>query len=136
MASPVNSNTLNAPAPAQNNLRRRSIRAAKELIAKSAVNLVDFPGLKDSVQVAREIVGALKPNILQEPARNDIVTQSLVDYLDEILLRTQAADADKVNSEYLEDLQQIKAAVIELKNKTYRTKLACQRDIGRELVEM
>ncbi|CAE6430509.1 unnamed protein product [Rhizoctonia solani] len=60
MASPVNTNIMNASALTQNNLRRRSIRVATELIAKSAVNLVDIPGLKESVQAARGIVGALK----------------------------------------------------------------------------
>ncbi|KEP46572.1 hypothetical protein V565_192060, partial [Rhizoctonia solani 123E] len=133
MASPVNSNIMNAPTPTQNNLRRRSIRVASELIAKSAVNFVDIPGLKDSVQAARGIVEALKPNILQEPARNDVITQNLIDYLDEIFLRARAADANQANSEYLEDLRQIKAAVIELKDKTYGTKLVYRRDIGRDL---
>ncbi|CAE6426366.1 unnamed protein product [Rhizoctonia solani] len=129
MASLNNSNALNAPAPVQNNLRRRPIRAATELVAKSVVNFVGVPGLKDSVRTAREIVGALK-----EPARNDLITQNLIDHLDEILLCAQG-DGAEVDSEGLEDLQRIKAAVVELKNKTYGTKLACQRDIGRELVK-
>ncbi|CUA76534.1 hypothetical protein RSOLAG22IIIB_12349 [Rhizoctonia solani] len=123
MASLNNSNALNTLAPAQNNLRRRPICAATELIAKSVVNLVDVPGLNDSVRTAREIVGALKPNILQEPARNDLITQNLIDYIDEILLCAQGGGAE-VDSEYLEDLQQIHGAVVELKNKPYRTKLA------------
>ncbi|EUC65997.1 hypothetical protein RSOL_504550, partial [Rhizoctonia solani AG-3 Rhs1AP] len=66
-------------------------------------------------------------------AQNDILTQNVIDYLDEILLCTRAADANQVNSEYLEDLRQIKAAVIELKDKTYGTKLVYRRDIGRDL---
>ncbi|KEP46571.1 hypothetical protein V565_192050 [Rhizoctonia solani 123E] len=128
MVPPLNSNTSNAPAPAQNNLRRRSIRSATELVAKSAAEFVEIPALKDSVQVARDIIGAFK-----EPVRNDILAQNLTDYLDEILLCTRAADANQVNSGYLEDLQQIKTAIVMHKNKTYRTKLVRQQDIGREL---
>ncbi|EUC66004.1 hypothetical protein RSOL_504920 [Rhizoctonia solani AG-3 Rhs1AP] len=128
MVPPLNSNTSNAPAPAQNDLRRRSIRSATELVAKSAAEFVEIPALKDSVQVARDIIGAFK-----EPVRNDILAQNLTDYLDEILLCTRAADANQVNSEYLEDLQQIKTAIVMHKNKTYRTKLVRQQDIGREL---
>ncbi|CAE6430513.1 unnamed protein product [Rhizoctonia solani] len=133
MVPPLNSNTSNAPAPAQNDLRRRSIRSATELVAKSAAEFVEIPGLKDSVQVARDIIEAFKSNILQEPVRNDILAQNLTDYLDEILLCTRAADANQVNSEYLEYLQQIKTAIVMHKNKTYRTKLVRQQDIGREL---
>ncbi|CAE7183320.1 unnamed protein product [Rhizoctonia solani] len=136
MTSPMNSNAMDAPAPVQKNLCRRPIRAATELVAKSAANLIDIPGLKDSVRAARGIVGALRANILQEPARNDLVTQNLIDYLNETLISCAQDEAEIVeDSEYLEDLRRIKAAVIELKNKTYGTKLACQQDIGRELIK-
>ncbi|CAE6417900.1 unnamed protein product, partial [Rhizoctonia solani] len=136
MATSTNAglNDPKAPPPTQTNLRRRPIRAATELIAKSAANIIDVPGLKDSIQAARGIVMALKPDILQEPARNDIVAQNLIDYLDEIFLCAHNNDAEEAHSEYLNDLQQIKAAIVVLKNKKYQTKLACQRDIGRELV--
>ncbi|CAE6518454.1 unnamed protein product, partial [Rhizoctonia solani] len=131
MTSPMNSNAMDAPAPVQKNFRRRPIRAATELVTKSAANLIDIPGLKDSVRAARGIVGALR-----EPARNDLVTQNLIDYLDEILLCAQDDEAEIVeDSEYLEDLRRIKASIVKLKNKTYGTKLACQQDIGRELIK-
>ncbi|KAH7318833.1 hypothetical protein B0J17DRAFT_633988 [Rhizoctonia solani] len=132
MATSTNSesNALKAPALTQTNLRRRPIRAATELIAKSAANIVDVPGLKDSVQAARGVFMALK-----EPARNDLVAQNLIDYLDEILLCAHKDNTEEACSEHLEYLQQVKAAIVELKNTKYRTKLACQREIGKELAK-
>ncbi|CAE6534552.1 unnamed protein product [Rhizoctonia solani] len=128
MAASMNSNAPNAPAPAQNNPRRRLMHAATMLAVETVAKVVEVPVLKDSVRAAQGILGALK-----EPARNDLAAQDLIFRIDEIMLHSQFAGADEVCPEYLEDLQQIKSAVIELKNKPYRTKIACQRDIGKEL---
>ncbi|CAE6377321.1 unnamed protein product [Rhizoctonia solani] len=136
MATSMNSNVPHTQALAQNNIRHRPIRAATGLIAESAANLVNIPGLKESIQAARGIVKALKPNVVQEPARNDILAQGLIDRLDEIVCFAQYAGADEVSPEYLEDLQEIRMAVIKLKNKPYGTKLTCQSEIGKELGEM
>ncbi|KAG8683481.1 hypothetical protein FRC11_013519, partial [Ceratobasidium sp. 423] len=132
MAAPMNSSASNAPVPVQNNVWRLPMRTTLEM--ETVAKAVDIPVLKDSMGAAQGILGALKPEILQEPARNDLTAQGLIYHLNEILLHARSAGADEVRPEYLEDLQQLKSAVIELKNKLYRTKLACQRDIGKELV--
>ncbi|CAE6450460.1 unnamed protein product, partial [Rhizoctonia solani] len=131
MAAPMNSNAPTTPA--QNHPRRRPVRAATMLAVETVAKVVEVPVLKDSVRVAQGILGALKPAILQEPARNDLVAQGLIDHIDGILLQAHSAGADEICPEYLADLQQIKSSVIELKHKPYRTKLACQRDVGKEL---
>ncbi|KAF8693195.1 hypothetical protein RHS03_08398, partial [Rhizoctonia solani] len=131
MATSMSFNITQPQALAQNNPRRRPIRIAAHVLADSATNLVNLPGLKESAQAASDIFKAIKG-----PVRNDIVAQGLIDHLDEICYTAQYAGADKACPEYLEDLQQTREAVVELKNKTYGTKLACQSDIDKKINKM
>jgi hypothetical protein len=73
---------------------------------------------------------------LQEPARNDIAAQGLIDHLNDIIDCVQHAGGDEVCPDYLIDLQKIRATVVGLKNKSYGTKLTCQSEIGKKIGEM
>ncbi|KAF8671222.1 hypothetical protein RHS04_08413 [Rhizoctonia solani] len=131
MATSTSLNIAKHQTLAQNNPRRRPIRIAADVLADSATNLGNFPGLKESAQAAGDIFKALKG-----PVRNDIIAQGLINYLDEICYTAQYAGADEACPEYLEDLQQTREAVVELKNKTYGMQFACQYDIEKQISKM
>jgi hypothetical protein len=60
MATSVNSNVPLAQDSGQNNIHHRPVRAAAELVVKSATNLISLPGIKESAQAARGIIMTLK----------------------------------------------------------------------------
>ncbi|KAB5595184.1 hypothetical protein CTheo_1262 [Ceratobasidium theobromae] len=99
------------PGPTNSNAvrRRRPLKAAAALVAKSATNLVDLPGLRDSVNAVQGIVQAL-----QAPGQNDASAQELIDRVEEMMgpivplaenISLNVSDGDSETANYLVKVQ-------------------------------
>ncbi|CAE6458181.1 unnamed protein product [Rhizoctonia solani] len=133
------------------NLRRRPFLEPAVLVATSAVNIVDAPGLRQPARAARGIVAALQPDIFQAPKHINAQAQKQIDRIVETItsispglekIGREVQDPTDIRIEYLigaqafiDKLEKLKAKLVNMKAMGCKRRFFYQGGIIQDLDE-
>ncbi|CAE6411076.1 unnamed protein product, partial [Rhizoctonia solani] len=134
-----------------NLLRRRPFLEPARLVATSAANIVDAPGLRQPARIMRGIFTSLQPDIFQAPKHINAQVQQQIDRIDKTIacispvaeqISREVRDLTDIRVGYLieaqafmDKLEELRAKLVEIRARGYKRRFFYQGGIIQNLDE-